>query len=796
MKNLMPVVLCGSLTFFLSFAVWAVPGDEHWDTRFNWPGPNGDVTAIAPHNGQLYVSTLGSSLTNLPIEMWDGLQWSTMAQVQGGVGGTLIYDMAFLGNSLYVAGVFTNVDGVATSGLARWDGTNWSAIPFNGTATSLAVDGDNLYVGGIFTNAAVGGVTATNIGYWDGSAWHALGDGLGVDSGTSFGVNAIALKDGLVYAGGYFTNSGSLLMTNLAVWDGANWSTVGGGINNNVFALAFNGNNLIAGGLFTQTGTVPANGIARWDGTNWTALGSGVSGGNPFSDVARLAVFNGSVYASGSFTSAGGVPAAGLAAWNGSSWSALGSGVNGTAVCVFSTGTNVLVGGNFVLAGNVAAYGLAAWDGANWSVPATVGPMNGVSSAVLSIGGNTPDLLIGGQAFTAAGRTNATRIARFDGSRFYPIGTGLNSNVVAVAAVGTNYYAAGDFTGDGGGYGPLAYHMAHWDGTHWSSLSNTAFAQVNRLGVNGNDLYIAGYFGITATNGEAWWLARWDGTNFWSVLNFPPAVTFNSMYFDNIGFSALAVDGTNIYASGQLVLTECDNNFNNCTSSVYALHFDGTYAWPMGTGLNTNATSIAVVGTNVYFAGPYVTNAGGVLVSQIARWDGSQWHDVGGGVVGGGFINALAAVGTNLYAGGTFTNIGGVTVPRIAKWDGTTWSPLGSGVTWDGHFTPRVLALHADGSDLYVGGLFHLAGNKPSYFLARWNDQKNFDAPQISPLSMVNGWFQMRLAGVAGLTNIIQATTNFSDWTPVLTNSAGIYDFSDPASGGYPRRFYRAILGP
>ena len=793
MKKIFSFALTGFAAVFLfcPSLMRAASGDEHWDNQFNWPGPGGNISGIATHNGLLYAGGLISN-TNAPIQIWDGKQWSTFAQIYGSIGGTIIYDVAFVGNTLYVAGIFTNVGGVAVTGIAKWDGTTWSSIGFNGMATVLAVDGNNLYVGGAFTNTAIGGLTATNIAYWDGSAWHALGNGLGIYSSSSFGVSAIAIQNGQVYAGGFFTNSGSLWITNLAVWDGTGWSAVGGGVNNNVFALAFNGGNLCVGGYFTQAGTTPVNYIAQWDGVNWSALGSGVSGGSPLNSVNRLATLNGSLYASGSFTSAGGIPAASIAVWNGSAWSALGTGVSSSVARIFSTGTNILVGGNFLLASGVIANGLAAWDGTNWSTLGTPGRMNGISSTVISIGGSGTNLLIGGLTFPAAGQTNAIRIVRFDGANFYPIGPGLNSNVVAVAAVGTNFYAGGLFTGNGAGYGPLAYHMAHWDGTNWSSLNNTAFAGVNQLRVRGNDLFIAGYFGIASADGEAWWLARWDGTNFWSVLNaFPTNITFVSMYSDNIGFSALAVDATtNIYASGHLTLTECDSSLQNCTDCVYAVHFDGTYAWPMGTGLNTNATSIAIVGTNVYFAGLGVTNAGGVTVSQIARWNGNNWTDVGGGVVGKGAIDALAAIGTNLYAGGTFTNIGGVTVSRIAKWNGTIWSPLGSGVS------STTLALYSSGSDLYTGGSFRIAGNKPSYFLGRWNDQVNFNTPQIKSLLMTNRQFQMRLLGVGGLTNLIQATTNFTTWTPVLTNSSGIYDFADPNSSSYPFRFYRAVLGP
>jgi hypothetical protein len=264
----------------------AVPGDEHWDNQFNWPGPGGNNGAIAVHNGLIYAGGSATVITNAPIQLWNGLQWSTLARVEN-LSGTLIYDMAFVGDTLYVAGDFTNVNGMAANGLAKWNGTSWSSVGFNGLATALAVDGNNLYVGGAFTNPAAGGLTATNIAWWDGSAWHALGNGLGIYSGNNFGVNVIALKNGLVYAGGFFTNSGSLLMTNLAVWDGAGWSAVGGGVNDDVFGLAFNGGNLFAAGYFTQAGSTPANYIAQWDGANWSALGSGLASGPGI----RLATF-------------------------------------------------------------------------------------------------------------------------------------------------------------------------------------------------------------------------------------------------------------------------------------------------------------------------------------------------------------------------------------------------------------------------------------------------------------------------------------------------------------------------
>jgi len=53
-------------------------------------------------------------------------------------------------------------------------------------------------------------------------------------------------------------------MTNLAVWNGLNWSAVGGGANFQVTALAFKTNDLYVGGYFTLAGSTAAKGIAKW----------------------------------------------------------------------------------------------------------------------------------------------------------------------------------------------------------------------------------------------------------------------------------------------------------------------------------------------------------------------------------------------------------------------------------------------------------------------------------------------------------------------------------------------------
>ena len=72
--------------------------------------------------------------------------------------------------------------------------------------------------------------------------------------------------------------------------------------------------------------------------------------------------------------------------------------------------------------------------------------MNG-SVYALAVSG--PNLYAGG-VFTTAGGTNASSIAKWDGSKWMVLGSGLNNPVTVLVASGNTLYAGGDFyyTGD------------------------------------------------------------------------------------------------------------------------------------------------------------------------------------------------------------------------------------------------------------------------------------------------------------------------------------------------------------
>ncbi|MDH4038139.1 MAG: T9SS type A sorting domain-containing protein [Candidatus Krumholzibacteria bacterium] len=210
-------------------------------------------------------------------------------------------------------------------------------------------------------------------------------------------------------------------------------------------------------------------------------------------------------------------------------------------------------------------------------------------------------------------------------------------------------------------------------------------------------------------------IVRWDGTT-WHPLS-------TGVGTDNMGLVHVIrkVPGT-IYAGGMF------DQLGPWGASSYprwgniARFDEPTETWlPLGDGTDRAVRGISVAPNgDVYCVGEF-TSAGAVHAQGIARWDGSEWHDVGGSL--GARARALAILATDhgVYVGGFFDSAGGVPVSYIARWDGTTWQGLGSGV--DNLVTTIV---EHDGK-LYVGGAFTRAGGKPANRIAVW-DGRNWSA--------------------------------------------------------------------
>ena len=282
------------------------------------------------------------------------------------------------------------------------------------------------------------------------------------------------------------------------------------------------GPRIVAGGDFTTIDGAPIKHLAMWDGTTWHALGEGVNG-----PVYALALHDDgagpALYVAGAFTSAGGTIATNIARWDGAQWSPLGAGVDADvyALCVHDEGDGqaLFAGGAFTTAGGASAFRVARWKNGAWS-PLSIGMTGAVRALVVRPGGAGAGLHAFG-GFGMAGGVNAANAARWDGAQWSPLGAGLNGTVEAAAIdpADGSVVVGGAFSNAGGAG---AARVARWNGAAWSAVGAgfnervraVAFADLGDGA--GPTLYAGGEF-ILSGGAFVPHVARWNGAA-WQAL--------------------------------------------------------------------------------------------------------------------------------------------------------------------------------------------------------------------------------------------------------------------------------------
>jgi hypothetical protein len=253
--------------------------------------------------------------------------------------------------------------------------------------------------------------------------------------------------------------------------------------------------------------------------------------------------------------------------------------------------------------------------------------------------------------------------------------------------------------------------------------------------------------------------------------------------------------------------------------------WDG-HSWQAGDplqSLDDEVDSLAVYdsgsGPSIYAGGyfDYAPSPGG----GIARWDGTSWTPVHGGLIDPPYnqvsVMSMSVLDTGqspeLYVAGGFSGADQNLVHSrsIVKWNGSDWAGVGGGL---GNAPQQPVGAYAtavfdDGSGpaLFVGGLFSTAGGTPTGPIAKWNgtswsgvgapgngtvfslavyDDGHGPALYASGNSMVNGG-----PGIARWDGLF--------WNPLAVSPAAevIYPFDDGSgpslfAGGY----CSAIGGP
>ena len=254
---------------------------------------------------------------------------------------------------------------VYISALANLPGSTGPGLPAGipRSATVFDIDGPGprspwLVIGG---NASPDDFIAAppNIVAYDGVNWFPVGSGLPDTPGDSAVWSVVAFNDGSstkLYASGTFLDPAGAV----ARYDGTDasgtWTIIGrstdtfNGYLNKLKVLDVGaGPQLFASGAFSDMftaapGTTPTGPIARWTGSSWASVRASplakIYSTSPFaaliSDIAAFDDGTGpALFATGPFGGIGGVAAAGLAKFNGASWSPIGAGLNSY---VFSSG--------------------------------------------------------------------------------------------------------------------------------------------------------------------------------------------------------------------------------------------------------------------------------------------------------------------------------------------------------------------------------------------------------------------------------------------------------------------------
>jgi hypothetical protein len=266
-------------TFANSVARW---DGQKWQACGN--GFEGEVSAITGNaNGDIFVSArLYYTDTRVLVRFSKG-KWDTIGHLNySRECNTLSFDASGM---LYAGGTFDSIDGIPASRIACWNGSVWKAlgtgISGNEVRSIVFDKAGKLYAGGTFDIA--GGNVAHNIAMWDGTSWQALGDGIKSELSSFDPVTSVVVDlQGNVYAGGTFSQAGTVAANNIARWDGSTWHPIAEGIctdGSGISALAINSEGRIfAGGRYLKCiGTTAVTGIAQWDGIQWSALDQGIS---------------------------------------------------------------------------------------------------------------------------------------------------------------------------------------------------------------------------------------------------------------------------------------------------------------------------------------------------------------------------------------------------------------------------------------------------------------------------------------------------------------------------------------
>jgi hypothetical protein len=279
----------------------------------------GSIFEMVEYKGELYVTgqfnEIGCISAN-NIARWN-CATNTWDDVEGGLTGgddPFGYTLVVYNDELYVGGQFEQAGNVKSHNIAKWNGTEWSAVGNmeGGSVRELVVFNQKLYAGGFFD--AVNGINTGHIASYDGNSWTMLGSLNELELKATGVVRNMAVFKDILYISGDFSSNGEIV-SELITWDGNHFSDFGRAFSldlNSISELTAINGILYIGGSFRNVVASQANNILQWDGESWGIMSEGTSG-----TVLSIELFGNKIYLGGEFNNAGGNNAENISIWSG-----------------------------------------------------------------------------------------------------------------------------------------------------------------------------------------------------------------------------------------------------------------------------------------------------------------------------------------------------------------------------------------------------------------------------------------------------------------------------------------------
>lgn len=406
-------------------------------------------------------------------------------------------------------------------------------------------------------------------------------------------------------------------------------------------------------------------------------------------------------------------------------------------------GTDIYVAGSFSNAAGLPSSSIMRWNGRHWvALGEGVKTIYGYAGTVYALAVNGNDLYVGGDFATAGGNV-ARNIARWNGKAWAPVGNTegprdtYNSPMPIKALAWNNgrLYAGGTFSKVDG---VAAANIASWNGAAWSpvgagignySVYEQAFTggAVNVITASGGGIYAGGSFNRAGTV-DTYNIAYWNGTAWTAFDRGVGTLSYDGTAISGGQVNAITVGGGKVYAGGEFTVAG-----KTPANRVAVWNLTAKTWTALGIGMNPGSYSgpvnaLALVGTDLYAGGSFAS-AGTTAARNLARWNGTSWATVGSGASNGVDypVNVLMPLGRDLLAGGDFDYAGTMLVNQIGRWDGTTWHGFGEGIAYNS-ISGRVEAVAVDGRGrVYITGFFTYAAGLPVSNIAMWDGTRWWD---------------------------------------------------------------------